>query len=71
MRDAKAQRGCPSNRRCTLPLVTHSNNSIDRSLPDRQFENFEKCKNPEAKFYSTSCLLPVQGDSAELATVLI
>jgi hypothetical protein len=46
MRDAKAQRGCPSNRRCTLPLATHSNNSIDRSLPDRQFENFEKCKNP-------------------------
>jgi hypothetical protein len=29
-----------------LPLVTHSNNSIDRSLLDRQFENFEKRKNP-------------------------
>jgi hypothetical protein len=50
LREAKAERDCLSHSMCTLPLVTHSNNSMDRSLPNRQFENFEKCKNPEAKF---------------------
>jgi hypothetical protein len=46
MRDAKAERACLSHSMYTLPLATHSNNGIDRPLLDRQFENFEKRKNP-------------------------